>query len=314
MAGSAGPTLAIGPPLGHRRDMTASTSANITLSPQRAPRDDEVDVYALSHPGKVRKSNQDRFLLATINKRVNIVSSNLDEEDRLPGGDERLAYLAMVADGVGGGTGGEQASATTLETLMQYVNDSLLVFYSARSDEAGFTELLQAAAMRAHEAVKKRRQEQGVLGTMATTLTLYFGIWPVYYLLQLGDSRYYLYRDGKLRQVTRDQTMAQDLVDEGVMTRAAAAKTPMANVLSSAIGGDTTTPVVTRLQGSWNNVHLICSDGLTRHVSDERIAEILGSMTGAKEAAEQLLQEALDGGGTDNITVIVGGKPRVKAP
>ena len=278
-----------------------------TLSvPTRIPRDDEIDVYALSHPGKVRKENQDRYLLATINKRVNIVSCNVDEAERLAQGDQRLAYVAMVADGVGGGTGGSTASAATVETIMQYVNDSLMVFYSAKADEAGFTELLQAAAMRAHDAVLKRRAEEGVTGTMATTLTLFFSIWPTYYLLQLGDSRYYLWRAGKLRQVTRDQTMAQDLVDEGVLTRAAAAKTPMASVLSSAIGADTTNPVVTRLQSDWLNVHLLCSDGLTRHVSDERIAEVLGSMTSAKQAAEQLLQDALDGGGTDNVTIILG--------
>src|SRR5687768_3104648 len=279
----------------------------------RIPRDDEIDVFAISHPGKVRKTNQDRYLLATINKRVNLISSNLDEEERLPVDDQRLAFLAMIADGVGGGTGGAEASATTLETVMQYVNDSMLVFYGSRADETGFAELLQAAAMRAHEAVLKRRAEQGVLGTMATTLTLYFSIWPTYYLLQLGDSRYYLWRDGKLRQVTRDQTMAQDLVDEGVMTRAAAAKTPMANVLSSAIGGDTTHPVVTRLHADWHNVHLMCSDGLTRHVSDERIAEILSSMTSSKQAGEQLLQEALDAGGSDNITIILG-RPSTKGP
>ena len=278
-----------------------------TLSvPTRVPRDDEVDVFAVSHTGKVRKENQDRFLLATINKRVNIVSSNLDEAERMPQGDQRLAYLAMIADGVGGGVGGATASAATLETIMQYVNDSLMVFYQAKADEAGFTELLQAAAMRAHDAVLRRRAEAGVTGTMATTLTMYFSIWPTYYLLQLGDSRYYLWRDGKLRQVTRDQTMAQDLVDEGVLSRAAAAKTPMASVLSSAIGADTTTPVVTRLNGDWLNVHLLCSDGLTRHVSDERIAEVLGSMTSAKQAGEQLLQDALDGGGSDNITLILG--------
>jgi protein phosphatase len=279
----------------------------------RIPRDDEIDVFAISHPGKVRKTNQDRFLLATINKRVNLISSNLEESERLPVDDQRLAFLAMIADGVGGGTGGAEASATTLETVMQYVNDSMLVFYDARADETGFAELLQAAAMRAHEAVLKRRAEQGILGTMATTLTLFFSIWPTYYLLQLGDSRYYLWRDGKLRQVTRDQTMAQDLVDEGVMTRAAAAKTPMANVLSSAIGGDTTHPVVTRLHADWHNVHLMCSDGLTRHVSDERIAEILSTMTSSKQAAEQLLQEALDAGGSDNITIILG-RPSPKGP
>ena len=279
----------------------------------RIPRDDEIDVFAISHPGKVRKTNQDRYLLATINKRVNLISSNLEGEDRLAVDDQRLAFLAMIADGVGGGTGGAEASATTLETVMQYVNDSMLVFYGARADETGFAELLQAAAMRAHEAVLNRRAEQGVLGTMATTLTLFFSIWPTYYLLQLGDSRYYLWRDGKLRQVTRDQTMAQDLVDEGVMTRAAAAKTPMANVLSSAIGGDTTHPVVTRLNADWHNVHLMCSDGLTRHVTDERIAEILSSMTSSRQAGEQLLQEALDAGGSDNITIILG-RPWPKGP
>ena len=278
-----------------------------TLSvPTRVPRNDEVDVFAVSHTGKVRKENQDRFLLATIDKRVDIVASNLEAAERLPQGDQRLAYLAMVADGVGGGVGGATASAATLETIMQYVDDSLMVFYSAKADEAGFTELLQSAAMRAHDAVLQRRADAGVTGTMATTLTLYFSIWPTYYLLQLGDSRYYLWRDGKLRQVTRDQTMAQDLVDEGVLTRAAAAKTPMASVLSSAIGADTTRPVVTRLRSDWLNVHLLCSDGLTRHVSDERIAEVLGSMTSAKQAGEQLLQDALDGGGSDNITLILG--------
>jgi PPM family protein phosphatase len=277
----------------------------------RAPLDDELDVFGLSHVGKVRKSNQDRFLIATIHKRVNVVTSNLEDTERLPLGEQRLAYLAMIADGVGGGTGGADASTTTLETIMQYVNDSMLVYYASNAGEQEFTELLQAAAMRAHQAVLKRREAQGVLGTMATTLTLYIGIWPTYYLLQLGDSRYYVWRHGKLRQVTRDQTMAQDLVDEGVLTRAAAAKTPMANVLSSAIGGDSTTPVVTRLTADWHNVHLMCSDGLTRHVTDERIAEVLGSMTTSQQACEQLLQEALDGGGTDNITIIIGrAKPR----
>ena len=131
-------------------------------------------------------------------------------------------------------------------------------------------------------------------------------MWPWYYLLQVGDSRYYLFRDNQLTQITRDQTLAQDLVDQGVFTRAAAEGSRLANVLSSAIGGETATPVVTRLRANWHNVHLLCSDGLTKHVSDERIAERLRSMTSAKAVCEQLLQDALDDGGTDNITIIVG--------
>lgn len=273
----------------------------------RKPRDDEADVFGLSHRGLVRKENQDHFLMATFHKRISVLATNLpDVEHRLPQGEQRLAYLAMIADGVGGGTGGAEASATALEAAMRYVDGSMTVYYGARADAAEFTDLLKSAAMQAHEAVRTRRAEQGVQGTMATTLTVFVGVWPTYYLLQVGDSRYYVWRDGVLRQVTRDQTMAQDLVDEGVMSARTAGRSPMAHVLSSAIGADTTVPVVTRLDADWHNVHLLCSDGLTKHVSDERIADVLGSMSSAQQAAEQLLQDALDGGGTDNITIIVG--------
>jgi protein phosphatase len=147
---------------------------------------------------------------------------------------------------------------------------------------------------------------------MATTLTLWIGVWPWCYLLQVGDSRYYQFRQDKLIQISRDQTMAQELVDSGVFA-AAVRNTPLANVLSSSIGGAQTAPVVKRLPNTWNTVHLLCTDGLTKHVSDERIAERLAQMTSAKEVCEQLLQDALDGGGTDNITIVVGRPVAAKA-
>jgi protein phosphatase len=202
--------------------------------------------------------------------------------------------------------GGAEASATALEAVMQYVNDSMSVLYESDVTELAFTEALQRCALRSHEAIVARRSAEHPEGTMATTLTLFMGVWPAYYLLQVGDSRYYLWRDGRLTQVTRDQTIAQDLVDNGVLTRAQAPHTQFAHVLSSALGADTAEPVVTRLQADWHNVHLLCSDGLTKHVSDERIAERLASMTSAKQVCEQLLQDALDDGGSDNITIIVG--------
>ena len=274
--------------------------------PNRKPRDDELDVFGLSHPGKVRKENQDHFLMATFHRRINVLGTNLpDVAQRLPSEEQRMAYVVMVADGVGGGVGGAEASATALEAAMRYVRSSVTVYYGADANEEEFSALLQEAALRAHEAVRSVREAQGVRGTMATTLTLYIGVWPTYYLLQVGDSRYYVWRDGTLMQMTRDQTMAQDLVDQGAMSRDTAARTPMAHVLSSALGGDTTVPVVTRLPFNWGNVHLLCSDGLTKHVTDERIAEVLGSMTSARQAAERLLQDALEGGGTDNVTVVV---------
>jgi protein phosphatase len=141
---------------------------------------------------------------------------------------------------------------------------------------------------------------------MATTLTLFLGVWPRAYLLQVGDSRCYVLRRGELIQITRDQTMAEELVELGVLTRAAAAVTRFAHTLSSSIGGRKTAPVVSRLDMAWGTVVLLCSDGLTKHVSDERIRERLRSMTSARQACEDLLHDALDDGGSDNITLIVG--------
>ncbi len=272
----------------------------------RKPRDDEIDVYGLTHVGKVRKANQDHFLLASIHKRIQLHQTSLSDQERLPFGDERLAFIAMVADGVGGGEGGERASSTTLEIATQYLVGSTDCFYRADATEEEFMQALQDAALRSHAAVAERAKSEPHVRSMATTLTLWMGVWPWYYILQVGDSRYYLYRDGQLTQVSRDQTIAQDLVDQGVFSRAVGQRSRFANVLSSSIGGEQTEPVVTRLRADWHNVHLICSDGLTKHVPDERIAERLAVMTSSRQVCEQLLQDALDGGGTDNITVVVG--------
>jgi len=280
------------------------------ISAERKPRDDEIDVHGLTHVGKVRKDNQDHFLLASVHKRVNVLATNLGPQQHLPPGDQRVAFICMVADGVGGLEGGAEASATALESVMQYVNDSMSCLYDRDVTEKKFTDQLQQCALRSHEAILARRAEGKQEGTMATTLTLFMGVWPAYYILQVGDSRYYLWRDGQLTQLTRDQTIAQELVDQGILSRAQAPHTQFAHVLSSALGADTAEPVVTRLQADWRNVHLLCSDGLTKHVSDEKIAERLRTMTSSKQVCEQLLQDALDAGGTDNITIIVGWSPK----
>jgi protein phosphatase len=272
----------------------------------RKPRDDEIDVHGLTHVGRVRTENQDHFLLATVHKRVDVLATNLATEAHLPAREQRVAFLAMVADGVGGAQGGAEASATALESVMQYVNDSMSCLYDRDVAESKFTDLLQRCALRSHEAIRERASASEQHGSMATTLTLFMGVWPAYYLVQLGDSRYYLWREGRLTQVTRDQTLANDLVDQGILSRAQAPHTQFAHVLSSALGADTAEPVVTRLRAEWDSVHLLCSDGLTKHVSDERIADRLAHMTSSKQVCEQLLADALEDGGSDNITIIVG--------
>lgn len=270
----------------------------------RKPRDDEIDVFGLTHQGKVRKTNQDHFLLGSLRRRLEILATSLPAPE-LPQQNERAAFLAMIADGVGGSENGEEASRLALEEATQYLAQCTDCYYHGDAESDVFVDTLQEAATRCHSRVAERAAENPDRRGMATTLTLFIGVWPWGYLLQVGDSRYYVYRQGKLTQITRDQTMAQELADQGVMTRSAAFASRWANVLSSSIGGQQTAPVVTRLASDWANVHLFCSDGLTKHVSDEQIAERLRTMQSAKQVCEALLQDALDGGGTDNISVIV---------
>lgn len=273
----------------------------------RKPNDEEIDVYGLTHQGKVRKTNQDHFLVCSLHKQMQIHFTSLTEVEDLPIEEERLAYLAMVADGVGSGERGEEASRLTVQMLARYISESLRIYYTAdATDDQLFTSALQDAAVRCHEEVVQRAAEQENKGTMATTLTLWLGVWPMGYIVQVGDSRCYAYHDGKLTQITQDQTMAEELVSQGVLSRSDAFDTRWAHVLSSSIGGEQTAPVVTRIEQKWGHVGLICSDGLTKHVSDERIRERISKMTSAKQVCEDLLQDALDDGGSDNITIIVG--------
>jgi serine/threonine protein phosphatase PrpC len=272
----------------------------------RKPRDDELDVFGLTHPGKVRESNEDQFILASLQRRLEVHASSLPADSLAGAVNSRVAFLAMVADGVGGRAKGEEASRLALEESTLYLTQSVRCWYRHDDQESEFMDLLQAAAIRSHQRVLERASADEELSGMASTLTLWLGVWPWSYLLQVGDSRYYLYREGTLTQISRDQTIAQELVDRGVLARSALERSPLANVLSSAIGGAAAAPVVTRIAADWSNVHLLCSDGLTKHVSDERIAERLRDMTSARQCCEALLQDALDAGGSDNVTIMVG--------
>jgi serine/threonine protein phosphatase PrpC len=272
----------------------------------RKPRDDEIDVHGLTHPGKVRADNQDHFLICALRKQMVVQLTSLPDADHLMAEGERLAFLAMVADGVGGGAKGGEASKVALEAITQYVTRSMRCYYAAASaDDQEFYDALKEGAAQSHAELLRRGEENADYRGMATTLTLFLGVWPRAYLLQAGDSRCYLLRDGELTQITRDQTMAQELVDAGVMSAELVAGTRLAHTLSSSIGGRQTDPQVTRLDSTWGQVVLLCSDGLTRHVTDERIRDVLRSMTSAKQACEDLLQAALDDGGSDNITIVV---------
>lgn len=272
----------------------------------RKPRDAELDVYGVTHTGKVRTENQDHFLIASLHKHLAVHQTSLPTSSLNTNDVDRLAFLAMVADGVGGSAGGGEASRFALEAISAYLTRSVHCYYSADpSDDAEFTHVLQEGAMRVHAKLTQLGTADGRAG-MATTLTAFLGVWPRAYILQVGDSRYYTLRHGELHQVSRDQTVAEDLISAGVIRRSDPGHERWKHVLSSAIGGPEASPVVTAVENDWYHVHLLCSDGLTKHVSDARIAERLREMTSSQQACEALLQDALDGGGSDNISIIVG--------
>ncbi len=285
---------------------TSMPTSTPAIDPTRQPLDDEIDVFGLTHLGKIRKVNQDHFMICSLRKHMRVQLTSLPHVDELPLEGERLAYMSMVADGVGSGFGGEEASRMAIQRIIEYVAHSMQCYYTAdaHKDEE-FSTALEEAAMDVHASISKLAEADAERRGMATTLTLWIGVWPYAYILQVGDSRCYLFRDGKVTQITRDQTMAQELVDQGVLGKTDAGNTRWAHVLSSAIGGMQHAPVVTRIDQGWHNVGLLCSDGLTKHVSDDQIRDRLDNMTSAKQVCEDLLQDALDDGGSDNISVIV---------
>jgi len=288
--------------------LAAPFSRTTTVVSDTRPRDDELDLFGLTHPGRVRKENQDHFLLCTVHPQVVIHGTSLPETDGLALRGSRLATIMLVADGVGGGTAGSRASRIATEAVTQYVATALRCYHTAgSSNESEFTEALRAAAIEAHDSV--RAEAVAKLGgrQMATTLSLGIIVWPWMYVLQVGDSRCYFYQDGVLRQVTRDQTVAQNLVDEGVLKKEDAKRSPLNHVLASAIGASEAMPEVSRVDVRKRGcVILFCTDGLTKHVSDADIARCVGAMESSEQVCQDLLQLALDRGGTDNITLVAG--------
>lgn len=280
------------------------------------PRDDELDLFGITHTGRVRKENQDHFLLCTVQPHVVVHATSLPDTSALEPSADRLATVLLVADGVGGTAAGSVASRLATEAVARCVAAAMRCYHGAQSpDESVFVEALRGAALGAHEAVRRESTTGPDAKSMATTLSLAVVVWPWLYVIQVGDSRCYLYRGGELRQITRDQTVAQDLVEQGVLPRERAQGSPLSNVLSSAIGASEARPEITRVDvRERGSVILVCTDGLTRHVTDREIAAHLGRMTSAEQVARALLDLALERGGTDNVTLVVGRALPATAP
>ena len=267
----------------------------------------DVDVRGRTDIGRVRRQNQDQFLVAALHKVIDIHDTSLPESYRSRFDSGARALLFLVADGVGGGPGGEIASSLTLDGIMRYVTNSMRCFYKLDQVASGdLMHELASSVQESHIRVRAESEHDPEMAGMATTVTMAHILWPRAYIVHIGDSRCYRFQDGQLQQVTRDQTMSQALVDSGAMTAEQAAASPYASMLTQAVGGsDELEPALSQLDLAAGDVLLMCTDGLTKHVSTTAIARILQDRPSAEAASAALVEAALAGGGTDNVTALV---------
>jgi PPM family protein phosphatase len=264
----------------------------------------EVDSFGLTDIGKVRTVNEDQFVIASLRKSVRLRHTSLSD----PGLAARLAgvesYLFVIADGVGGRPGGELASESAVASLLEYLEQAVICYHSPDVEqEHDFLARLEASVQRAHERIL---EEHGPTGTgPATTLTMIVLSWPRAYLVHVGDSRAYYLRGGRLRQLTRDQTTGEYMVDLGAWTEEQAARAKVGANLTSAVGGQEMAPAVGLIDLEPGDLLLLCTDGLTKHVADDQVAQVLAGAGSAESMCRELVKLTLDAGGSDNVTVIV---------
>lgn len=207
------------------------------------------------------------------------------------------ARLLALADGMGGHAAGEVASQLVIEALS-----------SLDADEPGGDLLgaLERATRAGNEAIAAQVERSPELEGMGTTLTAILFAGNRIGLCHIGDSRGYMYRDGQISQITRDDTFVQTLVDEGRITAEQAHTHPQRSLIMRALTGTEVEPTLTVREARAGDRYLLCSDGLSDVVTEETLAETLGSFPDPRECADRLIELALRGGGPDNVTVVIG--------
>jgi serine/threonine protein phosphatase PrpC len=280
---------------------------DLTL-PTKALQTDSFHVTACGRTdrGRVRPTNEDQFVIAQLSRMLTVQASSLQETT--PRISQRRGHIFMVADGVGGSRAGEQASALTAMTIEDYLVNTLKQFVRLEgSAEQRVLKDFQCALQEADARLFEAAEENPKLAGMGTTLTMAFATQWNLYLAHVGDSRCYLFSGGVLEQVTQDHTYVAEMMRAGALTAEEAKKSRYRNVVTNIVGG--TTPGVNvevhKLDLMPDDVILVCSDGLTGMVSDERIAQMLQAEADLEAVCGQLVAEANAKGGTDNITVIL---------
>jgi serine/threonine protein phosphatase PrpC len=253
-----------------------------------------VNVAAKSDVGRVRTNNEDAFLIADLTRGGRVAD---EATGRLDVGDKGV--LLVVSDGMGGEQAGEVASALVVEAFTRTLRAAPTHLPPAAQ--------LKYAAAKAHldvAAASRRRGREG----MGATLTVVHVLGPAAYVAEIGDSRAYLLRSGRICQLTRDQNVAQLLADAGALEPEEAKSSPMKNVLAQAVGqGSAIQVALGKLALRDRDCLMLCSDGLTGALVDEEIRDIILGSKNLDEACADLVDKANKHGGRDNITVVLAG-------
>lgn len=272
-----------------------------------------MECFGLTDTGRKRPGNEDQFLIADLNKsmRVHQTSLGLDHQTRLFGNSQ--GKLLAVADGMGGHVAGERASQLVVDSFVTYALNTLNWYFrlDAKSDE-DFRDDLKAALRHCQTMLERDVEATPQRRGMGTTLTMAYIIWPRMYVVHVGDSRCYLLRDGKLKQITRDHTMAQ-LYKESLVTTVEdggpddEVTSHWSNTLWNAIIADNSelAPDVYAANLELGDTVLLCTDGLTKHVDESRLIELMSCGDSTEAVCQRLIDEANHEGGSDNITVVI---------
>jgi PPM family protein phosphatase len=210
--------------------------------------------------------------------------------------------LLAVADGVGGMPAGELASDIVIRVLTPLGEAADT---GEATDDGEPLRALRNAIEEANRQIRAASEADPATEGMGTTVTALLLVGEQFALLHVGDSRAYLVRDGELRQITKDDTFVQSLVDQGLITKDEARNHPQRSLITRAVQGQHVAPTTRMLPIQAGDRYLLCSDGLSDVVADEAIGQTLQSYADRQQCVEQLVKLALQAGAPDNVTAVL---------
>lgn len=264
------------------------------------------EVAAATHQGHIRENNEDSYFTMRFGRSLEKLATNL-EEYFLEENYSITGFGLLVADGMGGMAAGDVASRMAICKLVELVVDTSdwTLALKRNKDVKTVFDRMTSRFYEIDRTLKDEAKIDPTLNGMGTTLTVAGTLGNDLVLGHVGDSRAYLLRGDTFKQLTKDHTLAQMLIDAGVANSDDPAPRSMRHVLTAAIGSldERIEPQVQRFRIRGGDQLLLCTDGLTEMVDDELIASVLRETASSKLACEGLIDLALGAGGTDNITV-----------